>query len=184
MNIDKQNNITNDIASALSQFAEAKGESMMAALGGSSAEIANSIKTEFKNHMEDISSTELVTALTQQQEIQVANVGGDVVMKGTTMGQQAKLIAETLLSSKTYNDVLNNFASKVDAVAKKEDVAPLKNILGGVGGVVKDTGEALGGLFQSPGFIVTIVLVVLGVLVVGGIVLYVKFGMVTSTMRQ
>ena len=39
MSLDKQTNIVNDISSALSQYAEAKGETVLSALGGSAANI-------------------------------------------------------------------------------------------------------------------------------------------------
>lgn len=167
MSLDKQTNMTNDISTALSQYAEAKGETVLSALGGSSAKIKNDLITEFKNSLQDLSETSFINTLTQNQEIKVANVGGDVVMKDITMDQQAKMVAETLLQSKAYHDVINSFASKVDQVAIKEDVNPIKNVLGGIGGVVKDTGSALGNLFSSPGTIV--VVVVLLILAAGGL---------------
>lgn len=182
MSLDKQTNMVNDISSALSQYAESKGESILSALGGSAAIIKNNIFTEFKNSLKDISETSFVNTLTQVQEIKVANVGGDVVMKDISMDQQAKMVAETLLSSKAYNDVLNAFASKVDQVAIKEDVNPITNVLGGVGGVVKDTGSALGGIFSSPVAIIAIIVIVIIAIVGVGFYFYIKKDLVKTAL--
>ena len=123
-----------------------------------------------------------MNTLTQVQEIDVANVGGDVVMKDISMDQQAKMVAETLLTSKSYNDVLNAFASKVDQAAIKEDVNPYKNVLDGVGGVVKDTGGAIGGIFSSPGAVIVIIVIVIIAAVGVGFYFYMKKDLAKSVL--
>ncbi len=182
MSLEKQTNIVNDISSALSQYAEAKGETVLSALGGSAAIIKNDIFTEFKNSIQDMSETSFVNTLSQVQEIDVANVGGDFVMKDISMTQQAKMVAETILSSKSYNDVLSAFTSKVDQVAIKKDVNPFKNVLDGVGGVVKDTGSAISGLFSSPGLVIIIIVIVIIAIIGVGFFLYMKKNVIKTAL--
>jgi hypothetical protein len=170
MSLDKQTNMINDISSALSQYAESKGETVLSALGGSAANIKNDIFTQFQNSMQDVSEASFVNTLTQLQEIEVLNVGGDVVMKDVSMDQQAKMVAETLLESKSYHEVLNSFTSTVDQAALKEDVNPVKNLLDGVGNVVSDTGSAISGIFSAPGVIIALVIII--ILGAGGLGLY------------
>ena len=55
----------------------------------------------------------------QDQELSVEDVDGNVVMKGVTLDQQSKLVAESIIESKAYTSSTNDLASVIDQTSLK-----------------------------------------------------------------
>lgn len=178
MTAEKQAELSSNISSAFTQFAESKGESVLSALGGTSSEVGTNIHNKLTSNIDASSYSELSTKLIQQQELSVEDVDGNVVMKGVTLDQQAKLVAESVIDSKAYTSTINDLAFTIDQTAIKEDKSPLANIIGetweGVGGAI----TGVGGLFSKPGFIIAIIVIFVIILIGGGLFLYFKLQMV------
>uniref|UniRef100_A0A6C0JBD2 Uncharacterized protein n=1 Tax=viral metagenome TaxID=1070528 RepID=A0A6C0JBD2_9ZZZZ len=194
MSAEKQADLASNISSAFAQFAESKGESVLSALGGTSSEVRTNIHNKLTSNVDASSYSELSTKLIQQQELSIEDIDGNVVMKGVTLDQQSKLVAESVIDSKAYTSTINDLAFTIDQTATKEDKNPYANILGetwdglggaidGVGGAIGDVGGAIsgvGGLFNQPGFIIAIVVIVIVILVGGGLFLYFKMQMMSQ----
>ena len=166
MKSEKQNQIATDVANAIAQHAESKGQAALSALGNTKSIASANIKTEIQQNITANTEVEMSAHIEQIQKIGVANVSGSVVIKNVSMEQSAEIVARALMQSSAYSSVINESATKIDQVTQSEEENPIAGIIDSVGGVIGEVGGAISGVFTAP-------ILMIGALLLGLIALFV-----------
>lgn len=167
MEADKQNQINSQIANAIAQHAEAKGQAVLSALGNTKSEVVADIKNKLSNNIDANTRQELSAQIDQVQKVGVENVGGSVVIQDMSFEQSAQIVAKALMKTKAYSQVINETAAKIDQVTKTEEENPIAGIIDSIGGVIGQVGNAISKIFQGPVLIIAaLVLGMIGIYIV------------------
>jgi len=157
----KNAEISNNLSAIIGQFAEANG-SGLPSLNGTSATTQASLANDISNKLSTVSTSNLTTILTQQQSFIVNNVTGNITMNNVTMGQQASIIAKSLLTSSDISSIINTVQNTTTQSSKSVTQNPISNIITSTGNAI---GSIFSSLFSSPGFtlIAIVFLIIVGV---------------------
>lgn len=150
MESDKQNQISSSISNAIAQYAETKGQAALSALGNTKSQVATNINNRLTNSINANTKQELTAQVDQIQTIGVENVRGNVVIQNMSLEQSAQLVAKALMKTKTFSEVINETAAKIDQATKTEEKNPIAGIIDSLGGVVGKFGDAISDIFQGP----------------------------------
>lgn len=128
MQSSKQSEIRESIASAISQYAKAQGPAVLSALGGSESNarinISNRLQTSIKQ--EDIQKA--IASNVQDQKIQFGTIGGNFIMRGATLEQTAKAVAEGIVNSTQVASVIKDLSDAIDQKAEAITSSPFADI--------------------------------------------------------
>ncbi len=128
MRSSKQSEIRESIASAISQYAKTQGPAVLSALGGSESNakinIANKLQTNIKQ--EDIQKA--IASNVQEQKIQFGTIGGNFIMRGATLEQTARSVAEGIVNSTQVATVIKDVADTIDQKTEAVTSSPFADI--------------------------------------------------------
>lgn len=130
-----QSAIQNQIANDIAQYAQSQSEAFIGALGQSIAEAKVNIQNRLSLAVNQSTLQESFNAAIQDQQIEVANVGGNVIMKDISMAQSLQLTAETLINGTAYSTVINDIANAVDQTTDAKQTNPIAELIDSVGGI-------------------------------------------------
>lgn len=148
-------NMSNQIASTLTQAATSQGESLSASK--TNAEVTSDLSTQIVNNINTSTTSEITNAINQSQSINVINNQGNISLSGTTLNQTASIVAQAIINTTAVSSVIGNVANQLQQTTSTTQTNPLTNILG-------TAIEGIGSLFNSPGFIT---FAILGLIVFG-----------------
>jgi len=159
-----QADIQANIAQKIAQFAKTEGLAGLSGLSNSAAEIETIIKNEFGLKINQETLQESVMQTLQRQKISAENVGGNVVLSNISMNQSVKMVASAILSSSGYSSVIADVITDLKAAASSKETDPFANLISAMKAMAT-----------------TWMLVILGVVIIVGIVLFVFIRYVFTT---
>jgi hypothetical protein len=125
----KQSDIASKVAESLAQAAEAKGEAVLSAFGSTKSAAISNLTTQIQNNISANTTADLETVLSQNQELYVNNVDGNVVMTNVTMSQSATEVASALMHTQTYSTVINATADTIYQKTSSQETNPIADIV-------------------------------------------------------
>lgn len=128
----KQIELKNDVATAITNFAEASGPAVLGALGASKSEAYANISNILNTNINMDTVQESVTASLQRQKVKAKSTEGRVIVSNLTMEQTAKVWAEAIVSDEQFAKSIVSLASKIDQGTKAETTDPIANLVGAV----------------------------------------------------
>lgn len=132
MHADKTADISNSVASAISQYADSQGQAVLSALGSTKAEATTNISNRFQNNINANTELDVNNNISQNQSITAANVGGNVVIANVTLQQSSKIVAHSLMQSTAFASVINDSATKMDQSSKAKETTIIDSIVNGI----------------------------------------------------
>lgn len=109
-----QADLQNKLAQDLVNKADASGFPIVSALGSTKADAIINLKNQFSSSVNQSDLQQSITTSLQQQQISVANVGGNVIAKGINQDQTSEIVAKSIMQSSGYASVINDLAQKID----------------------------------------------------------------------
>lgn len=132
MHADKTADISNAVATAISQYADSQGQAVLSALGSTKAEATSNITNRFQNNINANTEVEVNNNISQNQSITADNIGGNVVIANVTLDQSARITAQALMQSTAFSSVINDSATKMDQSSKSKETTIIDTIVNGV----------------------------------------------------
>lgn len=125
---EKQAKIQTDVANKIAQFAAAQGQAVLSLFGKTQSEAATNIRSAFKNSYSQSEIQRSVALTSQKQGFDFGVVGGSFIMNNVTMEQSARIVAEGIMTSSSYAEVINKVGTAIDQETKAEEKNPLNFI--------------------------------------------------------
>jgi hypothetical protein len=122
-----QNDIQDQVAEKIDSVVKAKG-GLFASNSKQNIDIKNLFKTSINN--ETVASQ--VSGTMQKQTVQIVDTDGSVIIGNMNQEQTAQVIAEAIINSGQYSEVLNGIATKIDAKAEAESSGIFGSLFGGI----------------------------------------------------
>ena len=94
-------------------------------MGGTSSKNYSSVLTDLATEVAQKNVSKCVTAATQQQLIEAKNIGGSVIIEGSSMSQGVSIDMTCLMSSSNQAKLQNDLANEIVQWASAESVAGL-----------------------------------------------------------
>jgi hypothetical protein len=159
----KQLELKNDIASAITNFAESSGPAVIGALGANKSDAIATVKNILNTNINMDTIQENVVAALQRQKIKAKSTEGKIVVSNLTMEQTAKVWAEALVADEQFASSITKLAAKMEQATKAETTDPIANL---VGSISKGLGIAMAlpliiGILSIVGIIVLVLIIVL-----------------------
>lgn len=128
MQSSKQSEIRESIASAISQYAKTQGPAVLAALGGSESNARINISNKLATSIRQDDIQKAIASSVQEQKIQFGFIGGNFIMRGATLEQTAKVVAEGIVNSTQVSTVVKEIADTIDQTAEAKTGSPFADI--------------------------------------------------------
>lgn len=154
------NELQNEIANAVAQYAEATGVAVISALGASHSKVKSEIINRIKNTVNMSSIMNCATAINQSQKISVD--GDRNILRNVTQEQFAKMVRSCVQNIASKTTLVNQLDNEVDQESQATTEGPFDFIT-----------DAITDMFNSPVtmffvFLVIIVAVIFAYLLLSG----------------
>lgn len=127
MKVTTQQEIVNDVSSALAQYTASKGDAVLSLLGGSESSANNIIRNNLVTNISNTTGQEMINQMKQKQ--QATYVGRSMVMNDVNQEQSAEITAKALMETEEYSKVLNAVSNAVDQKTEATTTNPIGSIV-------------------------------------------------------
>lgn len=132
----KQSEISNTLANAINQFADAKSKGLLVPPGGTEAETINDITNRIKTGLTQESIQNSMTDVSQSQKIQFGFIGKNFTAKNVSMTQTMDVIAKSIVQTAAVQAIINDVSNVVDQKSTSESTGAETAIAEGLFGML------------------------------------------------
>lgn len=127
------NNKQNMIANISSMLSNTAAASASTAGGNSKSVSSGKITNSVSGAVNNLTEQNLTAIISQRQSVDASNNSGLILMKGSTIGQSAAIVAQGIVDAITATGITSEVANAITNTSDSKSNNPIDSIMGGLG---------------------------------------------------